>query len=182
MTIAPIETTWDGFRFRSRTEARWAVAFHAAGKNFDYEREGYDLPSGWYLPDFWLSDLQCWFEVKGVSATAREVALCRELARKTGHRVVLAVGPPDPKTYFFKVYGSGGEEGDELLSMPERAYQAARSERFDGKPVKRTTSTPEGIAAARRLAERVALLPPKPLTPAQEYAAKLRESIARGEV
>lgn len=52
MTLKAIETLYKGYRFRSRLEARWAVFFDAVGADWKYEVEGYQLPSGWYLPDF----------------------------------------------------------------------------------------------------------------------------------
>lgn len=52
-SIKPIETYYKGYRFRSRLEARWAVFFDALGVKYEYEPEGYCLPSGrMYLPDF----------------------------------------------------------------------------------------------------------------------------------
>lgn len=72
--IHAIETTYNGRRFRSRLEARWAVFFDALRTHYVYEPEGYDLKgSGWvrtddpnilYLPDFWLPDLRIYLEVK----------------------------------------------------------------------------------------------------------------------
>lgn len=51
--IKPFETYYNGYRFRSRLEARWAVFFDALGIKYEYEPEGYRLPSGKiYLPDF----------------------------------------------------------------------------------------------------------------------------------
>ena len=51
--IRAIETEYDGYRFRSRLEARWAVFFDALGVDYEYEPEGFELPSGKrYLPDF----------------------------------------------------------------------------------------------------------------------------------
>lgn len=51
--IKPIETEYNGYRFRSRLEARWAVFFDALGVRYEYEPEGFELPSGkLYLPDF----------------------------------------------------------------------------------------------------------------------------------
>lgn len=53
--IKPIETSYKGYLFRSRLEARWAVFFDDLGIDWEYENEGYDLGEfGWYLPDFWL--------------------------------------------------------------------------------------------------------------------------------
>lgn len=47
------ETEYNGYLFRSRLEARWAVFFDALGVEYEYEPEGFELPSGkGYLPDF----------------------------------------------------------------------------------------------------------------------------------
>ena len=51
--INAIETFYKGYRFRSRLEARWAVFFDALGVEYEYEPQGFVLPSGkHYLPDF----------------------------------------------------------------------------------------------------------------------------------
>jgi len=56
--IGAIETVYDGYRFRSRLEARWAVFFKTAGIRYIYEPECFRLPSGMlYLPDFYLPDV-----------------------------------------------------------------------------------------------------------------------------
>ncbi|MCK9495237.1 MAG: hypothetical protein M0R75_07040 [Dehalococcoidia bacterium] len=65
MNIRPIETTWNGRRFRSRLEARWAVFFDSLGVRYEYEPEGFDMGEhGWYLPDFWLPHIETWVEIK----------------------------------------------------------------------------------------------------------------------
>lgn len=64
MTIKPIETMYNGYRFRSRLEARWAVFFDAAGIKYEYEPEGYETSCGKYLPDFYLPDSDSHVEVK----------------------------------------------------------------------------------------------------------------------
>lgn len=57
--IKPIETEYNGYRFRSRLEARWAVAFDAMGIKYEYEPEGFELPGGIkYLPDFKLTNVR----------------------------------------------------------------------------------------------------------------------------
>lgn len=43
MNIKPIETVYNGYRFRSRLEARWAVFFRAVGIEYQYEPEGFDM-------------------------------------------------------------------------------------------------------------------------------------------
>lgn len=65
----PIETHYNGYRFRSRLEARWAVFFDAVGIEYQYEQEGfereYDGEKVYYLPDFYLPQLGVYAEVKG---------------------------------------------------------------------------------------------------------------------
>lgn len=66
MDIKPIETVYNGYRFRSRLEARWAVFFDALGVKYEYELEGYCMSDGsCYLPDFFLPDIDYYVEVKG---------------------------------------------------------------------------------------------------------------------
>lgn len=68
-----IETHYKGYRFRSRLEARWAVFFDALQVKWEYEKEGFDLDeAGWYLPDFWLPELETWVEVKGKDPSEAE--------------------------------------------------------------------------------------------------------------
>lgn len=62
--IKAIETHYQGYRFRSRLEARWAVFFDALGIEWEYEKEGYQLWTGWYLPDFWLPQFRFYAEIK----------------------------------------------------------------------------------------------------------------------
>lgn len=62
--IPSIDTIYKGYRFRSRLEARWAVFFDHLKLNWVYEHEGYALPSGWYLPDFWFPDEYVIVEIK----------------------------------------------------------------------------------------------------------------------
>lgn len=65
MDAKPIETIYNGYRFRSRLEARWAVFFDAVGLTYEYEKQGFDLGDGIrYLPDFWLPSLRMWVEIK----------------------------------------------------------------------------------------------------------------------
>jgi len=53
-----IQTQYDGYKFRSRLEARWAVLFNSLNINYRYECEGYILEDGRkYLPDFYLPNI-----------------------------------------------------------------------------------------------------------------------------
>lgn len=105
--IQALETGYAGHLFRSRLEARWAVFFDALKIPWEYEAERYQLPSGKYLPDFWLPRQELFYEVKGVAPTVAYRRLLEELSVGTGHRVALAVGSiPDPARY---APGSEGE-------------------------------------------------------------------------
>lgn len=90
-----IPTRWAGTLFRSRTEARWAVFFDALLLEWFYEPDGYELPSGPYLPDFWLPHVNggCFVEVKGAYPTSAEQAKAAELAIATGRPVYTFFGP-----------------------------------------------------------------------------------------
>lgn len=136
-----IETTWRGFRFRSRTEARWAVALTEAKIKFEYEAQGFELTSGLYLPDFWLPERKLWLEIKGEIPNTRERAVARDLATHTGHRVLIAVGSPDPEKPYL-IRATGGGIAEEMFELPANAYRAARAERFDGKPAARSLLKP----------------------------------------
>ena len=58
MEIKAIETIYNGRRYHSRLEARWAVFFDSLGIRFEYEPEGFVLSNGMaYLPDFFLPDI-----------------------------------------------------------------------------------------------------------------------------
>lgn len=76
--IKPIETEYNGFRFRSRLEARWAVFFDSARIKYIYEQEGYLLDNGVkYLPDFYLPDFDCHVEVKADTPEGRQEILTK---------------------------------------------------------------------------------------------------------
>jgi len=64
--VRPIETCYKGYRFRSRLEARYAVFMDAMKVEWQYEPEGFELPSGRYLPDFFLPQVNggTWLEIK----------------------------------------------------------------------------------------------------------------------
>lgn len=131
-TIAPIQTRYRGILFRSRTESRWARLFDALSLPWFYEYEGYAL-SEWYLPDFWLTSLQVFAEVKGVDFTESETRKCAELAIATGHPVVMLPGPPAYQEYE-QFVARDGEAYLEPFTFPGdylAAVEVALSERFE---------------------------------------------------
>ena len=64
--IAPLETRYAGYRFRSRIEARWAVFFTRLGLDWVYEPQGFHVGRRQlvYLPDFYLPSQGLYVEVK----------------------------------------------------------------------------------------------------------------------
>ena len=134
MSIAakPIETRYRGHRFRSRLEARWAVAFDAAQIQWNYEPEGFTLDLiGPYLPDFWLPQLNAWAEVKPVEPTLLELQKARALSIGTGNPVLLLVGKPAMASYWAIWEGCGlvkpwkpGDDPEERVHADDITYKA----------------------------------------------------------
>src|SRR4051794_31093898 len=81
--IRAIGTRYAGCFFRSRLEARWAVFLDALGIVWQYEAEGYELPSTRYLPDFRLPGLKCFVEIKPFLLSRQEMRKAYELAIET---------------------------------------------------------------------------------------------------
>lgn len=103
MSLIPsIETTYQGCRFRSRLEARYAVFFDALQIPWEYEKEGFCLQGINYLPDFWLPQQQCWLEVKGTpEAVQQQSPLYQQFSGAVGPLVVFtALDPSIPGTKF----------------------------------------------------------------------------------
>ena len=102
--IMPIQTAYNGYRFRSRLEARWAVFFGALDVRYDYEHEGFAYGDGNYLPDFSLPELRCFVEVKPRMIALDDPGYVRALAVQSliGVRVVslyIICGNPWPGEY-----------------------------------------------------------------------------------
>lgn len=115
----PIETVHRGYRMRSRLEARWAIWLDHMGIEYAYEAQGYDLGNaGWYLPDFWLWEQECYVEIRPRNASLYDEK-CEALSHF--HDVILVVGDPWPGEYRAIMYSSHGGEiwgiDDEVLEF-----------------------------------------------------------------
>ncbi len=96
------ETAYNGTVYRSRTEARYAVAFDHAGIEFQYEPDGYLFEEGGrsYVPDFWVPAWSSFLEVKPDWFTLTpgewpdERCKCEVLNEATKKDVLLACGSP----------------------------------------------------------------------------------------
>lgn len=93
-TISAISTEYGGFKFRSRTEARWAIFFDALSIPWEYEKEGYEIAGVRYLPDFWLPTIKMFAEVKpgAFDRAARNLAI--QINNQTGFEVLMLNGQP----------------------------------------------------------------------------------------
>ena len=100
--IKSIETYYKGYLCRSRTEARWMVAFDKIGIEFEYEPEGFDLgKAGKYLPDFYLPEFNSYAEVKGRTFTLEEIEKAKELSTQSKKSVLFLTGQPARKGYWY---------------------------------------------------------------------------------
>ena len=88
-SIKPIETRYNGYRFRSRLEARTAVLLDEMKIPYVYEPEGFAFEDGTaYLPDFYLPDQDAFLECKGVMGE-KDWHKIELLAKETGKYVVV---------------------------------------------------------------------------------------------
>lgn len=105
--VRALETRYQGYRFRSRLEARWAVWFDAMGLEWQYEEEGFDLGGVRYLPDFHLTgpDIDLYVEVKPPCEISQaESDKIAAFLHHKGPELLILMGPPGAK-------GPGGAHG-----------------------------------------------------------------------
>lgn len=102
MNIKPIETVFDGHRFRSRLEARWAVYFKELGVPYEYELEGYQLADGSrYLPDFFLPTIGLHVEVKpNQDISRKDLEKIIKFAVDAEQKLLLIVGTPSTEAMY----------------------------------------------------------------------------------
>lgn len=99
MDVKAIETVYNGYRFRSRLEARWAVFFDAAGIEYEYEPEGFELEDGTkYLPDFYLPEYDWYVEIKPPRKGSVEDIIRASKFVGEKIKVLLLLGNIPPKT------------------------------------------------------------------------------------
>jgi hypothetical protein len=99
--LKAIETTYRGYRFRSRLEARWAVCFDALAIKWEYEKEGFETDAGYYLPDFWLPAYGIWIEIKGKLPSDEELRKVQLLANEDASAILIAGTPGDETVYLW---------------------------------------------------------------------------------
>lgn len=124
MEAKPIETAYNGYLFRSRLEARWAVFFDAMKLPYRYEMEGFQLGELRYLPDFWLPEgvrfideteirQDVWVEIKPKPELPdSERQKMAEFVKQTGKSLLLIAGDP------------GGEATLRFITAKDKRLQA----------------------------------------------------------
>ena len=85
-------TMYQGIRFRSRLEARWAIFFTELGIEWEFEKEAFDTKYGYYLPDFFLPELNKWFIVKGQVLESDERKKVADVCEMTETVALIACG------------------------------------------------------------------------------------------
>ena len=88
--IGNLETWYNGFHFRSRAEARWAVFFDAAKIKYIHEPEAFTFNGMNYLPDFYLPDEDIYVEVKP-PREGFEKEINKAITVMTGNKKILIV-------------------------------------------------------------------------------------------
>lgn len=100
MMVQSIQTTYKGYRFRSRLEARWAVFLDRLGIEWEYEIEGFRLQDGTcYLPDFWLPSFCGFGMYVEVKPKGGDFSIARRFCIEAETRVWLAEGTPSIRAY-----------------------------------------------------------------------------------
>jgi len=134
--IKVIETVYNGYRFRSRLEARWAVFFDALDVKYEYEKEGFDIDGIWYLPDFYLPDYNCWVEIKPKAIISDEDnKKINAFAKNIKDKFIIIYGLPrkykfiteDHKAnYYIKILAGDGFMDNEVWTNEEFVFALAR--------------------------------------------------------
>ena len=125
-----LPTMYNGITFRSRLEARWAVFFDHMGIRYLYEPKRVTTPLGWYIPDFYLPDLQTFWIVKGDDIDETEKEKVQYLASK-GYGAVIARGdfPESTRSMFRDRWGADKFYGWVLHSYRDNVEEY---EQYDG--------------------------------------------------
>ena len=118
----PIPTEFKGIVYRSKLEAHWAVYFDTLGVDFVYEAQGFQLKSGWYLPDFKFPDYGAYGEVKPRNEID-DFDLLRMIEFGEKEELILFYGTPNANST--RVYAPWNPEGN--LSYVPFADQVKKS-------------------------------------------------------
>ena len=111
--IKAIPTEYKDVIFRSRLEAQWAEWFDEHEIVWSYETEGFDLDGVWYLPDFYLPEINTVVEVKGVFQGIEKANALFLAIKKLDYEIVLKewekLDEKEKEDYSFPYFNWGGD-------------------------------------------------------------------------
>ena len=84
-----------GWMMRSHTELLWAKVFDAAEIQYLHEPELFETPHGWYLPDFYMPNIEAYVAIKGIEPTEIEKEKAAAVILATGKPLVIISGKPN---------------------------------------------------------------------------------------
>lgn len=125
--VRSIHTVYEGWYFRSRVEARWCVLFETLGIRYEYEPQKWMLNGLVYLPDFLLTELNTWLEIKGIEPSGEEREKARRLSVASGVPVLVMVGSPWYSVARYAFYD--GHDYGKYQRQAEMTWQKYRSPR-----------------------------------------------------
>ena len=86
------QTAYGKIKFKSSTDARWAIFFDTLHVKWEYHKQEFDLPyNSTAIPDFYLEGIG-WFEVRNETPDIHDLTMCRALAVRTQECVFIASG------------------------------------------------------------------------------------------
>lgn len=104
-----VPTEYNGITFRSKLEARYAIGFDRLGLQWGYEGKAFASSDGIiYTPDFYLPELNLYFEVKGEMKTADYRRI--EMFHSQGHDIV--IGHSDGTMTIYRMTSHGDYKDD----------------------------------------------------------------------
>jgi hypothetical protein len=123
--IKAITTKYNGYRFRSRLEARWAIFFDMAEIGWEYEPEGFTIGKDNYLIDFKIQSIESkpvdlYVEIKPKKPTEEEIRKCFNLALESGIDVIMICGSPGLVEFNKLVDDWSIKTGYTIINFPSR--------------------------------------------------------------
>ena len=118
----PCRTAFCNNEYRSTTEAKWAVLFHAVGLDYEYEPSHLRIPH--YQIDFavYVEERTYLFEVKYSKPTYRELKKFRELRRRLRDYAIRVGADPNLVFYHFLINAP-----PRSLIVPYKRYESGKN-------------------------------------------------------
>ena len=157
--IKPKETYYNGYHFRSRLEARWAIFFDAMGIEYRYEDAWFEVSKDGadyrYCPDFYLPRQEIFAEVKGASnrgdipeCDMRKMSMMVDYNGPLSSGIILLGNIPDPDCEGISYAILGGNNNGVYWTYYESKYPPGKAD------IKRYIDTEWGIHVSEYFIDR----------------------------